>query len=246
MELALARDEQRARNQRRLKSAFEEYELHLRGGDRESALSAIRLCCDLAESKGAYRRLLDDLVRKRISDGRVVLRRKEGGRVAVLSGGPVVTVGRHATCGLALRSGGVSRIHAEIAYQDGGFLLRDAGSKAGTFVGGLPVEGSVPLRGAGAFLLGDDTELGFVEAAGTLRLEVSRGLDRGAILVHAPGGPVALDAPLAIAARLRFEGGRPLLEAGALRLNGVRVQRGAAQLIREDVVAVGDDEIEVL
>lgn len=244
MELALARDEQRERNLRRLKAAFEEYELHLRGGDRESALSAIRLCCDLADTKGEYRRLLDELVRRRIADGRVTLRARAGGKVAVVCGGKTVSLGRHATCGVALRSAGVSRMHAEISFAAGAFTLRDLGSKSGTFIGGMPVEGSVPLRGAGAFALGEDTELAYAEEAGALRLEVARGLDRGTLVLHAPAGAVSL-AVIGLDARLRFEDGRPLAEAAALRLNGVRAPRGVAQLLREDVIAVGDDEAEV-
>ncbi len=41
----------------------------------------------------------------------------------------------------------VSRTHASIEQRDGGFFLKDVGSRGGTSVDGRPVQGEVQLRG---------------------------------------------------------------------------------------------------
>lgn len=250
MEMALARDEKRARDRRRLKDAFEEYELHWKGGDRESARSALLRCVELAEEKGEYRRLLADLEGRRITSGRVALARRPDGRVAIVCGTPRVVIGRDPTCDLVLRAGGVSRVHAELLVDAAGFRLRDAGSRNGTLLGGLPIAGELALDGAGRFALGDDCDLAFEIVGGVLRLEVARGLDRGVVVLAAPAErAVPLEAATGLAAALTVRDGRPYLEVrgrAALRLNGARIARGAVQLVHKDVVAVGDVEAEVL
>ncbi len=57
-----------------------------------------------------------------------------------LSGG-VVTIGRHPDCELNLRMDDVSRRHAEVSFEDGGWQVSDLGSTNGTFVNGEQVEG---------------------------------------------------------------------------------------------------------
>jgi hypothetical protein len=246
MEVALARDEKRHRSARRVKGAFEEYELHLAGGDRESAWSALKLAVEAAESKGEYRRLLDDLETRRLTRGVVSLRRKAGGQVTVLATAPRVSLGRDPSCDVPLRSGGVSRTHAEIRRDDesGRFFLRDADSKHGTCVAGLPVIGEVPLEDSGRFTLGPDCEIAWTRQADALELEILRGLDRGLACRLGPAGRPLVAGDGAV---ITFDGGRPYLSStGApLRLQGARTT-GRVQLIRGDLVAVGDTEWEVL
>jgi tetratricopeptide (TPR) repeat protein len=247
MEQAMARDEARARAARGLKRSFEEYELHFVGGDRDAALAALRRCIELAETKGDYRRLLDELEARRIVSGAITLRRKE--QVVVACGGIRVLLGRGAESHLALRSGGVSRAHAEIVAAGGRFTLRDAGSRHGTWLADLPLCGEVPLEGEGRFRLGADLELSFRTRGPLLRLEVARGLDRGTVLLVAqPDAPVPLDEDLGLAARLRFHEGRPWAEASGdrpLHLGGTRIPH-PVQLIRGDLLSVADVEVEVL
>jgi DNA-binding NtrC family response regulator len=61
------------------------------------------------------------------------------GRSAVLGAEPVV-VGSDPASALVINDPHVSRRHAEIARTDGGIMLRDLGSKNGTFVGRLAVK----------------------------------------------------------------------------------------------------------
>jgi diguanylate cyclase (GGDEF)-like protein len=49
------------------------------------------------------------------------------------------TIGRHATNTLRIDEDNISRFHARISHDDGGFLLQDLESRNGTFVGGQRV-----------------------------------------------------------------------------------------------------------
>src|SRR6056297_2565215 len=56
------------------------------------------------------------------------------------------TIGRGMQATLHVDSGRVSRIHVEVVFEDGGWVLRDAGSTNGTYFDGERIE-SVPLEG---------------------------------------------------------------------------------------------------
>jgi len=53
--------------------------------------------------------------------------------------GERVTIGRDPSCEVALTDPSVSRRHASIEWTYAGYVLRDLGSRNGTFVGGEPV-----------------------------------------------------------------------------------------------------------
>jgi transcriptional regulator with PAS, ATPase and Fis domain len=79
--------------------------------------------------------------------------------VAVLGRRPL-ELGRQEGLPIALKDSSVSRLHAHVVYVDGSFTVSDLGSKNGTFVDGVRLEGSVTgaalrlLRiGASVFLL---------------------------------------------------------------------------------------------
>jgi EAL domain-containing protein (putative c-di-GMP-specific phosphodiesterase class I) len=55
-------------------------------------------------------------------------------------------IGRRADLCLTLRSGGVSKLHAEITERDGVLWIRDLGSKNGTYVNGQRIVDEVPLH----------------------------------------------------------------------------------------------------
>lgn len=71
-----------------------------------------------------------------------------------LSEGSPAAIGRHSSCEFVLRKDDVSRRHAEVFFQDGGFRLRDLGSTNGSFLNGEKVEDSAPLAA------GDKIEIG--------------------------------------------------------------------------------------
>ena len=50
-----------------------------------------------------------------------------------------ILIGRKTAEGIIIRDPAVSRLHAWIEYQDGAFVIRDAGSRTGTFVNGEAV-----------------------------------------------------------------------------------------------------------
>lgn len=254
VEAALAAEEEQHRRDRERKDAFADYETHLRVGRRDDARAdlqrAIAAAGDGAEA-GEYRRLLDRLEADLITGGRLQLRRRRGGAVVVCAA-PVIAIGRDALCDLALRTGGVSRRHCEIevAGSGGPFLLRDAGSRNGTAIGGMPIAGRVPLSGTGTFELGEDCKLDFetVGAPAVLVVTVATGVDRGARVVAAADGDRIELAPVGLGGDLVFADGRPWFGKGAARAvtcNGETIGAGRVQLIRGDLLVVDGEEIDV-
>jgi diguanylate cyclase (GGDEF)-like protein len=89
----------------------------------------------------------------------------------VLAGGAVgemykvsrsgATLGRGTACEVRLPDDGVSRAHAKIVSDDGGFVLEDLASRNGTFVNSTPVVGSVRLADGDKIQVGRTTILRF-------------------------------------------------------------------------------------
>lgn len=259
MEQALAHEEERISRKRSVREGFANYKMHMRIGSRDAARDDLREALAAANKKGEYRRLLDELESRLITGGVVSLRRRQG-PTATACALPVVTMGRDNLCELALRAGGISRQHTEITVadasgasdEDARFHIRDAGSKNGTFVGGMPVDGSVPLIDTGSFALGEYCTIEFrvSDTPAHLCLHVDSGMDRGRTLIA--GGPDEVldigqffDLPVAIV----FRDGRPYLHRRGqvdLELGNETVAHGEVQLIHGDQLRIAGDEIEVL
>jgi hypothetical protein len=126
-------------------------------------------------------------------------------------------------------------------------FVADCDSRNGTRLNGLRIGAALALPDSGTIGLGDDSDIAFSQHQGTLRLEVRRGLDQGALAVVSLA-PVCLDAVLANAPDLQlgFSRGRPTARcAGRLSLNGAAVA-GEVQLVKGDVVSVGDRSMRVV
>jgi hypothetical protein len=76
-------------------------------------------------------------------------------KLLVPPGGGVI--GRSRDCEIALDDAGVSRRHAQLLPQEGGWMIEDLGSTNGVLVNGVPVQGAQPLSA------GDRVELGSTE-----------------------------------------------------------------------------------
>jgi hypothetical protein len=248
VEEALGHDDERHRKERERRDAFAGYETQMRLGRRDDARAELLRCVQAASDAGDYRRLLDDLESRLLTGGRVELRRRQG-RSVIACGAPLIAIGRDALCDLPLRTGGISRRHAEIEVAgDGHFALRDAGSRNGTALGGLPIAGKVPLSDAGSFDLGDDVRIDFRVVGPVLVLTVTSGLDRGATLLAAAEGEIIDLAPAGIGGDLLFQRGRPWLSTGAsgtLLLGGEPIRHGRVQLVRGDRAVVDGEELDV-
>jgi hypothetical protein len=247
MEQTLAKDDAAHNRARDETDAFASYETHMRVGRRDDARADLARAIAAASQQGEYRRLLDKLDTALLTGGRVELRRR-GKSAIVASAAPKIVLGRDPLCDLVLRTGGVSRQHAELVQTEGKFELRDLDSRNGTSFAGLRLAGIVPLVGSGRFGLGDECTLEFEHAGEILIVRVVTGLDRGVALIAGADG-VRLDlAPLGVGLDLVFQRGRPLLGRGTCRevtfesepLADLRVQ-----LIRGDRIVADGDEIDI-
>ena len=99
---------------------------------------------------------------------------------------PQFTIGRGSDCDIVLPERQVSRYHVQIERDNGGYLLRDLGSKNGTCVNGEEVgERPYYLKDGDEIQIALCVKVGFVGADATLPLELTgpnRGLriDQGA------------------------------------------------------------------
>jgi tetratricopeptide (TPR) repeat protein len=265
MEALLLRDEAQLDRERTVRDAFANYEMHLRMGDRDAARADLEQCIAAAERTAEHRRLLDELDSHLITGGRLVLHRRQAPALTCVAM-ERIELGRDPLCALPLRAAGVSRRHAALLVAGAGetprFHLQDLGSRNGTLLAGLPVQGVVPLAGAGSFELGEHCQIAF-EVHGQpahLLLRVTRGLDQGQVLLAAGAGePIDLghlddhdrtdDRAAGLPVRLTFRKGRPFLARSAsarrLSLNGEVVAHGEIQLIHGDALVIDDVEVEV-
>src|SRR5687767_2271999 len=89
-----------------------------------------------------------------MSEARLQVHDSVGQRVIALNK-PVFTIGRRSTSDLPLMDTEVSRAHAEIAQVDGGgYVVRDRGSRYGTYVNGEPIDADRPLAHGDRISLG--------------------------------------------------------------------------------------------
>ncbi len=255
LERALDADATANARRRTVRQSFADYELHVRTGARNAARRDLRAVVEAAENKAEYQRLLDDLESRLITGGRVQLHLRRGANIVVCAASPV-SLGRDALCDLMLRSGGVSRRHVEIAVDaaaqvDARFTLRDAGSRNGTLIGGLPISGAVPLRDEGTFDLGDAYTIRYAvtDAPALLILVVDKGFETGThVFIGVDGQLIDLSAA-GIRATLRFADGCPILERvgdAVLQLDGQLLAHGTCQLIQGDQLRLDGLEVEVV
>lgn len=259
MEASLAKDDDGQRSARDEQEAFASYQMNLAIGRRDEARADLQRCIGEAAAGAEYRRLLDTLESKLITAGRIELLVR-GRQPLVVCAVKRVMLGRDALCDLSLRSGGVSRQHAEIevSADPPRYTLRDLGSRNGTTLGGLPLAGQLPLEGAGKFALGDQctVEFDFVQPAAAagdgagqvLRLRIPSGVDRGALLLAAPEQLAIELAPAELGVSISFRNGRPMLAAAGareLRFNGDALGNVAVQLIRGDTLRIDGVDVDV-
>lgn len=247
MEAALAKDDASNSRMREEADAHANYETAMRVGRRDEARAELVRAVASTKVAGEYRRLLDQLDTGLITGGKVEIKRR-GKPLIVACAAEKLVLGRDPLCDLTLRAGGVSRQHAEIERTPEGFLLRDLDSRNGTTVHGLPLAGRVPLAGTGTFSLGDECTIDYELAEGVLMLRCGVGLDRGVALIAGDDGQRLDLAPVGCSFDLIFKAGRPFLGRGTytdVMFNGEPLGDVRVQLIRDDRLTAGGDEIDV-
>jgi len=85
--------------------------------------------------------------------------------------GEPITLGRAQDCDIVLPGRQISRYHARIEQDEAGFIIRDLGSKNGTFVNGEAVRGQpYRLRDGDEIELANVLQMGFVAGEATMPL----------------------------------------------------------------------------
>ena len=256
MEMALTQDEERVQRERALRDGFANYQMHMRIGDRDAARNDLQRALSSADKKGEYRRLLDELESRLITGGVVAMRKRQGPQVSAAARSAIV-LGRDNLCEMPLRAGGISRHHAEISLIEPPdphrFQVRDVGSRNGTFLAGMAIDGVVPLAESGRITLGEHCDVDFRVSGSPahLYLDIASGMDRGRILVAAAEDE-AIDIGQFFDARIAlvFRRGRPFLqrlaEGISIHLGSETIAHGEVQLIHGDQLVIDGAEIEVL
>jgi hypothetical protein len=114
----------------------------------------------------------------------------------------VITLGRAQDCDIVLPERQVSRYHARIEQDESGYILRDLGSKNGTYVNGEAVRGQpYRLRDGDEIELAVVLQMGFVAGDATLPLAEQGGRSQDQLQVNVSARQVSfgrsiLDPPL--------------------------------------------------
>ncbi|MBN2390713.1 MAG: FHA domain-containing protein [Anaerolineae bacterium] len=144
-----------------------------------------------------------------------------------------VTLGRAADCDIVLPERQISRYHVRIEWDADGYVLRDLGSKNGTFVNGERVRGQLyRLRDGDEISLATTLQIGFVAGEATLPLEE----------VFLPGRLVVDENARRV--RLGREELNPPLSPAQFTLLAMLAESRGAVVTREDVIhAVWPDAV---
>lgn len=240
LERVLSEQNRAEEQEAKIRRLLSEHDLALSLGQRRAARQALREASALAPTDASITASLRRL-EERFVTGTALKLAIDGARVRVVGRLPLV-LGR-AEADLALRGGSVSRRHAEIAYAEGSWVLRDLGSRNGTLVSGVLLSRAMPIDGALEIALGDDVSLALRPSEGTLELEVLRGLDRGERVLVGAG---VVDVP-ELGVGVRFEADRIAIDARGHRATlGERKVTTEIDLLRGDVLEIEGRRVEVL
>lgn len=236
----------------RERDAIETYRVKLALGQRREALAALRDYAVVAKDAAEGRRLLDELLERRLGSRiRLTLTDERAGasRDLVYTDEPRIVLGRDPAATLVLADPTVGARHLALERrpdEPGSFEVTDLGSLNGTTLAGLRIAGTLPLRGSGELGVGQ-VRLAFTVTERGLRLVLGRGKEQG-LELHAEPGPFALlDSGLALAFDGEGEAAWPVLTAAPgreLLLNGRRVAT-PVELLRGDVLSAGGYRFEV-
>lgn len=231
MEACLAREEKQRHGRLELSEALRQFETLLAAGDRRAAAAVALAVTGAADNFDAAALQAQGLeIKRRLCRGRSVSLKLADGPEVRFADLPA-TLGRDGQCEVTLRDPGVSRRHALLRADGGGFAIEDLGSRAGTRLAGAVLTGMVPLPPAGEVVLGDREVLRFRSVpSGHLELVGGSGLDR-ALRAFVGPAPIPLEMAFAAAAglALRFDGAFARLDrspALAVRIDGRLIGAG--------------------
>lgn len=227
--------------ERRVRKLVNDYEMDMRTGARLDARRALREALGETPEDESLVQTLRRLEARLPEPGRVELD-VDGRRILIVARTPAV-VGR-ADADVALRGASVSRRHTALEREGDELVIRDLGSRNGTHVEGVPVEGELRAHGPTRIGLGDDVLLEVTPASkASVHLVVDRGIDRGwEVWIGEP-----VESPAELPARFTFPEGQATVTGHPGCEVWLSSQRCVAPvtLLEGDVLTVGDRRVEV-
>lgn len=241
LESLLERTTDEDRRRGLLRTRLANHELAMRYGARREARDALRQALEAAGDDPELAARLAAFEERVPTPFR--LRARVGDRTLYFAGRYPVGLGRDTD--IPLRGVGVSRHHAELSLDGNEVRLRDAGSRNGTLLQGIPITAPLTVHGAVEVGLGDHVRLAVVPLdEQRIHLRVIAGADRG---IEAWLGKGPLPVP-GLGVAVDFDGGWPVLKAdpGRQLMQHGQVIQAPIQLLAGDRIAVGDATFEVL
>jgi hypothetical protein len=200
LEALLTRRGQESEVRRTLDRHLAAHRAAMEVGARAEARRLLEEAAALAPGDPLLGEVMRELEARRPRPHAVRLSLAEERRVIVCLGEVPVELGREGA--LPLRGASLSRRHARVGRVGARLVVEDLGSRNGTRIGGVPIEGAVEVEPPVELGLGEDVTLRCALAGdGGFVLRVERGLDRGltalvsASPVTLPAGDVALGFP---------------------------------------------------
>ncbi len=235
LEALLNATTEQAREDQEFERLAREYRMSMKVGARIEAKRAIQKALTIKDDPGLRNqlRILDEGLQR--GRARLSLARRE----LVVLWRPKVILGRDGD--LRVRGVSVSRQHTEVRKSESGLEVQDLESRNGTLIAGVPISGTLEVKGEAVVGLGADASVRVSKSNATIRFEVLSGLDRG-LEAYAADSPFDVEE---LGGRIiSLEGCLSLRPASKVRLNG-EPTTAPIVLVQGDVIETASERIEV-
>lgn len=234
------------REQKLLKSLYEEYNILFQTGERKRAIEKLQQCISIAkENKTLY---LEELLKlKKEVPERKVITININNSIYNFIGENEIIIGRDVTADFMLKDPEVSRKHLLLKLTEDGASIKDLGSSGGTFLGDLKIEDEFKIKTDIKIRLGRSSLIVIENLDKYILLRVEEGIDEGktAFIIKKEGVKIMENNGV----YLYFEDLFPVVDFRtpvSLSLNGKKIFTSKIYLIKGDSIKFGDNYLKLL